>query len=405
MEAISTLEKTLTARMDDISADVVRWRRHLHQNPELSFHEENTSRFVFDTLQSFGNLVVSRPTSTSVMARLIGKVPGKTVAIRGDMDALPIWEETTSDFTSSIPGVMHACGHDGHTAILLATAKVLSGLTEQLAGEVRFIFQHGEEAAKGAPREIIKTGALDGVDSIIAAHIWPTIATGRIGIIYGPAMAASDGFTVKIIGKGGHAAKPHETVDPIVAGAHVVAALQQIVSRKANPRDCLVLSVTQFSGGNSFNVIPDVVEMKGCTRYFDPQWTKKLPLLMERLIKGVCEAQGASWEFDYHSGNQPVVNDREVTRVLEATAREIVGEEAVVFEEPQMISEDFSLYQQQVPGALFFIGTANPAKNAVYPLHHPRFTLDEDALVIGVKMMAAAAVKLLAADHPAGKNK
>lgn len=389
--------KKLTGGINGVSAAVIGWRRHLHRNPELSFQEENTSRFVFETLQSFGNLTVSKPTATSVMARLTGKIPGRTVAIRADMDALPLQEESGCDFASANPGVMHACGHDAHTAILLGAARVLSGLTEDIRGEVRFIFQHGEEIAKGASQEMIAAGVLDGVDCIIAAHVWPTIATGRIGIVYGPSMAASNGFTIKIVGKGGHAAKPHETIDPIVVGSQVVGALQQIASRNANPRDCLVLSVTQFTAGNSFNVIPDSVEMKGCTRYFDPAWTEKLPFLMERVIKGTCEAQGAAWEFNYRPGNLPVINDRGVTRVLEETASEVAGKDAVIFEEPQMISEDFSFFQQKVPGTLFYLGTGNPAKGAVHPIHHPRFTLDEDALDIGVRMMVNAAIKLLAA--------
>ncbi len=385
----------LNKAAEDLREDVIKWRRHLHENPELSFEEEKTAQFVYDTLESFGNLELSRPTKTSVMARLIGPNPGKTLALRADMDALPIHEENTFEFASQVPGVMHACGHDGHTAMLLGAAKILSGLKDQIKGEVRFFFQHAEELFPGGAEEMVQAGVMDGVDLVIGTHLWSPLELGKIGVVYGPMMAAPDTFWLTVNGKGGHAALPHQTVDSIAVAAQVVTNLQHIVSRNTDPLDNLVLSVTQFVGGTTHNVIPGSVDICGTVRSFDADLRKTIPEKMERVIKGITEAHEATYDFKYEFGYRPVINDEEVTAVIEETVREVFGEEALDLMKPNMGGEDFSAYMEKAPGCFFYVGAGNEEKGITYPHHHARFTVDEDALEIGVKTFLHAVFKFL----------
>jgi len=381
--------------IEDVRAEVVGWRRHLHRNPEVSYHEEETSRFVYETLESFGGLELSRPTKTSVMARLVGVPGGRTLAIRADMDALPIGEENDFEFASQNPGAMHACGHDGHTAMLLGTAKVLSEMKDRIRGEVRFLFQHAEELSPGGAEEMVEAGVMDGVDVVIGAHLWSQLPVGKIGVTYGPMMAAPDIFEVTIEGKGGHAAMPHQVVDSIAVGAQVVTNLQHVVSRETDPIDDVVVSVSKFSGGTTHNVIPGTVEMVGTIRTLDPGVRERVPELMERVIKGVTQAHGASYEFRYKPGYRPVINDEEVTRVIEETVRDVFGEDTLEIMRPNMGGEDFSAYQQRAPGTFFYVGAGNEEKGIIHPHHHPRFTIDEDALGYGMKMFVNATFRLL----------
>jgi len=385
----------LNKAAQDLREDVIKWRRHLHENPELSFEEEKTAQFVYDTLESFGNLELSRPTKTSVMARLIGPNPGKTLALRADMDALPIHEENTFEFASQVPGVMHACGHDGHTAMLLGAAKILSGLKDQIKGEVRFFFQHAEELFPGGAEEMVQAGVMDGVDLVIGTHLWSPLELGKIGVVYGPMMAAPDTFWLTVNGKGGHAALPHQTVDSIAVAAQVVTNLQHIVSRNTDPLDNLVLSVTQFVGGTTHNVIPGSVDICGTVRSFDADLRKTIPEKMERVIKGITEAHEATYDFKYEFGYRPVINNEEVTAVIEETVREVFGEEALDLMKPNMGGEDFSAYMEKAPGCFFYVGAGNEEKGITYPHHHARFTVDEDALEIGVKTFLHAVFKFL----------
>jgi amidohydrolase len=381
---------------EETKEQVIAWRRHLHQNPELSFQEEKTSQFIYDTLQTFGNLEISRPTKTSVVARLIGAEPGKTLAIRADMDALPIQEENTFEFASQNPGVMHACGHDGHTAMLLGTAKILSGLKEHIKGEVRFFFQHAEELYPGGAEEMVEAGVMDGVDLVIGTHLWSPIEKGKVGVVYGSMMAAPDTFWITVNGRGGHAALPHQTIDSIAVAAQVVTNLQHIVSRNTDPLDSLVVSVTQFVAGTTHNVIPGSVKICGTVRSFDPELRQSIPAKMERIVKGITEAHEAGYEFKYEFGYRPVINDNEVTAVIEETVREVFGEEALDMMRPNMGGEDFSAFQQKAPGCYFYVGAGNEEKGITYPHHHERFTIDEDALEIGVKTFLHATFKFLA---------
>ncbi|WP_029422792.1 M20 family metallopeptidase [Alicyclobacillus macrosporangiidus] len=389
---MSTQIQDLPALVDSVKEDVVRWRRHLHMNPELSFQEEKTSQFVYDTLASFGAFELSRPTKTSVVARLIGSQPGPVLALRADMDALPITEENTFEFVSKNPGVMHACGHDGHTAMLLATAKVLAGLKDRIRGEVRFFFQHAEELFPGGAEEMVKAGVTDGVDAVVGAHLWASERVGRVLVKAGALMAAPDAFYITIKGKGGHAAHPNETVDPIVIGSQVVLNLQHIASRNVDPLDPIVVSVCQFHGGTAHNIIPNTVELVGTVRTLNPKLRERVPELMERIIRGVTSAHGADYEFRYEKGYRPVLNDEAVTSKVREALLEAFGDDLVQEATPTMGGEDFSAFQAAVPGTFFFIGAGNPDKGIVYPHHHPRFTIDEDALPVGV----AAFVQIVA---------
>ncbi len=392
-EAIKT---TVPSNIEvDLKEELVGWRRHLHRNPELSFHEKETARFVYDTLESFGNLDLSRPTENSVMAMLVGEKPGRTLAIRADIDALPIQEENGFEFASQNDGVMHACGHDGHTAMLLGTAKVLSGMKDELPGEVRFLFQHAEETYPGGADEMVEAGVMDGVDAVIGIHLWSPLRVGRVGITYGAMMGSPDTFVIEINGKGGHAAMPHQAVDAIAIGSQVVTNLQHIASRNTDPMENLVISVTQFHAGTTHNVLPEKAELNGTVRTLDPELRDHLPGLMERVVKGIAEAHGAAYEFEYQRGYRPVINDDEITRVIEETALELFGAALVEHVPANMGGEDFSGFQEKAPGCFFLVGAGNEAEGITYPHHHPRFTIDEDSLPVGVKMFTHAALRLL----------
>jgi amidohydrolase len=389
------LKSQLEKAIQDIIPLVTDWRRSLHRHPEVSFGEVKTSQFIYDTLESFGDIELERPTRTSVVGRIIGKKPGKTLAIRADIDALPIDEKNTFEFKSENPGVMHACGHDGHTAMLLGTAKILSQFREELQGEVRLIFQHAEELVPGGAEELVNAGVMEAVDWIIGIHLWSPLEYGKIGIIYGPMMAGPDTFFITIKGKCGHAALPHETIDSIAIGAQVVTNLQHIVSRQINTLDPLVLSVAKFTGGSTHNVIPGSVEMVGTVRTFNPELRDRVPELMERVVKGVTEAHGADYDFTYEKGYRPVINDQAVTKMVEDIAVGLFGEEAIAHMPPSMVGEDFSAYQQKVPGTFIFVGAGNEEKGIIYPHHHERFTVEEAALEKGVQLFVHGAFKFL----------
>lgn len=392
---MNEFDNKIKEKLNDIRPLVIEWRRYLHQHPELSFEEVKTSQFVYDTLKSFGNIELSRPTKTSVVGRIKGGKPGKTLAIRADMDALPILEQNEFEFISETPGVMHACGHDGHTAMLLGAAKMLSEASEELEGEIRLIFQHAEELYPGGAEEMVEAGVMDGVDWVIGIHLWSPLEYGKIGIIYGPMMASPDTFYITIKGKGGHAALPHDTIDSIAIGAQVVTNLQHIVSRQNDPLEPLVLTVAKFTGGTTHNVIPGSVEMMGTVRSFNSELRDRVSGLMERVIKGVTEAHGASYEFKYEKGYRPVINDQAVTKQIEDEAVELFGAGAVEHMPPSMVGEDFSAYQQKAPGTFIFVGAGNTEKGIIYPHHHERFTVEEAALEKGVQLFVKAAFNFL----------
>lgn len=387
--------------MDEVKGSVlfkeqlIEWRRHFHRYPELSFQEEKTSQFIYDILQTIPHLEISRPTKYSIMARLTGKRPGKTIAIRADMDALPIREENQFEFVSKNPGVMHACGHDGHIAMLLGTVYTLVEQREKIQGEIRFLFQHAEENFPGGAGEMVAAGVMEDVDYIIGAHLWASLEVGKVGVIYGPAMAAPDVFKITIEGKGGHAGIPHETVDSIAIGTQVVTQLQQIVSRLTDPLDSLVLSVTQFHAGTTHNVIPEQAKIEGTVRSLKHELREQTAQRIENIVKHITEAYGATYHYSYEYGYRPVVNDEWVTQLVENTALELYGRERVSRLQPTMAGEDFSAFLQKAPGTFFFIGAGNKEKGIVYPHHHPRFTIDEDALPIGVEVFVKSVLNCM----------
>ena len=382
---------------ESVREAVISWRRHLHQHPELSFHEERTAQFVADTLASFGNLEITRPTPTSVVARLTGTHPGPVLAMRADIDALPIDEKNSHDFISRHAGVMHACGHDGHTSMLLGAAKVLCGRRDELTGEIRFVFQHAEELNPGGAEELVRAGVMDGVDMIIGAHLWLPMPYGQVGVRSGALMASPDNFVVTITGSGGHAAIPHETTDPIAIAAQVITNLQHIVARNVDPLASAVVSVTRIAGGTTYNVIPGQVELAGTVRTFDPALRARMPELMKRIVGGITAAHGASFTFDWDAGYRPVINDERVSELLRRAVVRALGAEALVEAVPTMGGEDFSAYQEKVPGSFFFIGARNEERGITNPHHHECFDLDERALDSGTRIFVAAAMEMLGA--------
>jgi amidohydrolase len=376
----------------ELEQQAIAWRRHLHANPELSFEEVETSGFVEETLRGFGGLELSRPTPTSVVATLSGSRPGKVLALRADIDALPIQEETGLEFSSTRPGVMHACGHDGHTAMLLATAKTLAERRDELAGEVRFLFQHAEELLPGGASQLVSAGVMDGVDLVVGAHLASIKDVGRIGCPAGPLAAAADTFSAEIRGRGGHAAAPHRAVDPVAVAAQVVTNLQHLVSRTVDPIKSAVVSVTRIHAGTADNIIPESVELGGTVRTFDPEVRLSVRAGLERVCRGVTEAHGAEFSLDYVDGYAPVINDADAAALVESAARAELGDDVIMAAEPIMGGEDFSAYLAKAPGAFFWVGAGS---DDAYPHHHPRFVLDEASFRSGIAVFVRTALDYL----------
>ncbi|MFC4639884.1 M20 family metallopeptidase [Deinococcus hohokamensis] len=386
---------TTQDRVADLREQLLAWRRHLHMHPEVGFQEHQTAAYIEAELRRMPGLTVSRPTETSVLAVLQGGKPGRTLLLRADIDALPILEENTFEFASKTPGVMHACGHDGHTAILLGVAQLLSSHPEDVPGEVRMIFQHAEEIGPGGAEELVTTTALmDGVDVVTGLHLNSQLPAGVVAVKPGAFMASPDMIELTIRGRGGHGAHPEETVDPIAVGAQVVSNLQHVVSRQVAAQDALVVSITSFHSGTTHNVIPDTAQMMGTVRTFDPALRQKAPQLIERVIKGVCEAHGATYDLRYEFGYRPVINTDWVAAQLRDIALETVGPAHYQDAKPTMGGEDFSAYLEKAPGAYFNVGSGSDEADSRWPHHHPRFTLDETALETGVRMLHAAALRL-----------
>ncbi|SCX73877.1 amidohydrolase [Variovorax sp. EL159] len=371
-------------------AEVVAWRRHLHRHPELSFKEVDTADFLERELAAIEGLEVTRPTSTSLVARLAGGRAGRTLAMRADIDALPLQDQKSCDYASRNANVMHACGHDGHAAMLLGAARLLAGLRAQVPGEVRFFFQHAEEQHPGGAQEMVNAGVMQGVDQIISAHVMSTLDTGHIAVLDGPALASSDRFVLRLRGRGGHAANPDRCIDPIMIGAQIVGNLQSIVSRNTDPHEALILSVTRFDGGSAFNVIPDAVELWGSVRCFSEQVREQVPALVERIANGVAAAHGAQCTLEYIRGYSPVVNDAAVAGRMREVVQQGIATAALHAIKPLPNSEDFSAFLKHAPGAYVFVGARSSAKGIVHPHHHPHFDFDEDALLHGVQLFANA---------------
>ncbi|MGG5736575.1 MULTISPECIES: amidohydrolase [Bacillus cereus group] len=375
--------------------NIIKWRRHFHKYPELSFHEKETSQFIYDTLCSFSYFEVTRPTKYSVLAIKRSVQKGKVVAIRADIDALPIQEETLKSYASVNKGIMHACGHDAHAAILLSVAETIANIKEEFVGEVRLFFQHAEEVYPGGGQEMVEAGVMDGVDYVIGLHVMSGLESGKIGIVYGPMMAAPDVFTVEINGKGGHAARPEETVDPIAIGAQIVTNLQHIVSRNTSAFMQRVVSVTQFHGGMADNIIPNGATLMGTVRSFNQTLREEAKEKVEQIVKGITEAHGGDYTYTYRYGYDPVINNEYITKIVEESAMKLFGNQRIVHLEPSMGGEDFSAYLRKAPGCFIKIGTGNKSINTCYPHHHPKFDVDESALIYGVELFLETTIRLL----------
>ncbi len=381
--------------IQSLQPQLVTWRRRLHQRPELGFKEHLTAQFVIAKLEAWQIDYQAKIAETGIVATISGTTPGPVLAIRADMDALPIQEENQVEYRSQHDGVMHACGHDGHTAIALGIANYLSQHRDCFRGTVKIIFQPAEEGPGGA-KPMIEAGVLQNpqVDAMIGLHLWNVLPLGTVGVRSGPFMAAAELFECKILGKGGHGAIPQQTIDSIVVAAQVVNALQTIVARNVDPLDTAVVSVGKFHAGSAKNAIADVAELGGTVRYFNPVLGEFLPQRIEQILAGICQAHGASYELDYQKLYPPVVNNAEIAQLVRSAAEAVIETPAGVVPECQtMAAEDMSFFLQAVPGCYFFLGSANSAKDLAYPHHHPRFDFDETALSIGVEIFARCVEK------------
>jgi amidohydrolase len=382
-----------------LQTQLVEWRRRLHQKPELGFQEKLTAEFIEKKLQAWGIEHQTRIAQTGIVAIIKGNKlsTGKVLAIRADMDALPIQELNQVPYCSQHDGVMHACGHDGHTAIALGTAYYLQQHRDDFAGTVKIIFQPAEEGPGGA-KPMIEAGVLKNpdVDAIIGLHLWNNLPLGTVGVRAGALMAAVELFNCTIFGKGGHGAIPHQTVDSIVVAAQIVNALQTIVARNINPIDSAVVTVGALHAGTAHNIIADTANMKGTVRYFNPAFQGYFHQRIEQIIAGLCQSHGASYELEYVSLYPPVINDASIAELVRSQAAEVVETPIGIVPECQtMGGEDMSFFLQEVPGCYFFLGSANPEKDLAYPHHHPRFDFDETALPMGVEIFIRCVEKFL----------
>ncbi|MEJ7762027.1 MAG: amidohydrolase [Thermomicrobiales bacterium] len=386
--------------IDEILPGVIADRRFLHEHPELGFQEVETSRFVAERLAAMGvediRAGIAKTGVTGLVRGQRGGGSGKTLMIRADMDALPIQEENDVDYRSKHDGVMHACGHDAHTAMLLGVTRLLLDRRGDFAGTVKVLFQPAEEGPGGA-KPMIEAGALEDpkVDAALGMHIAQSMPLGQIGVRTGPAMAASDRFEIRIQGKGGHGARPQATVDPIAVGAQIVVALQTVVSRETDPTVPAVVTVGAFLAGQAFNVIPDTATLRGTVRSFDNDERQRLAERIEAVAKGIGSAMRAEVEVEYSFGYPPTVNDAAMTDIVRRAAAGVVGAENLIEEDLHMGAEDMSYFLEAVPGSFFFVGSKNDEKGLVWGHHHPRFDIDEAALSTGMATMVESALGYL----------
>jgi amidohydrolase len=380
----------LTNTIKLLQPDLIETRHYLHQYPELSEYEENTSNYVAERLRGLGLDARTGVGGYGVLAEIKGRGTGKTLAIRADFDALPIQEENEVPYRSVNSGVMHACGHDGHTSILLGTANALIAHRDEFKGTVRLLFQPAEETVGGAKR-MCEEGAMEGVDAVIGLHGWPFIGIGQIGVRTGAMMASADTFDIIIKGKGGHAAYPHATVDPIVVGAQVVQALQTIASREIDPSAPIVVTVTQFHSGTAYNVIPGTAKLCGTYRTLSADVRKDMPERIRRISEGICTAHRTVCDITFKEGTPPVVNDGAIMELISRVGSDVLGSENVIsVPHSSMGAEDFAVYLGHAPGAMFRLGLGN-----VSPIHTPTFNFADEALTIGVELFVRIALRYL----------
>jgi amidohydrolase len=388
-------------KIQDLAAqifnEVVGFRQHLHANPELSFKEFQTSAFVKEKLASWG-IEFTEMANTGVVGLIKGALPSdQVIALRGDMDALPILEANDKPYKSKNPGVMHACGHDVHTSSLLGSAYILNQLKNEFAGTIKLVFQPAEEILPGGASIMIKEGVLENPkpNAMIGQHVMPLIESGKVGFRSGIYMASTDELYVTVTGKGGHGAQPHQNIDPVLITAHIIVALQQIVSRNADPRLPSVLSFGKVIANGATNVIPNEVKLEGTFRTLNEDWRNEAHKLMKKMAEGIAESMGGSCDFDIHRGYPFLINEEKVTANARQFAEDYLGAENVVDLDIWMAAEDFAYYSQVTDACFYRLGTGNVAKDTMHSVHTPNFDIDEDALKTSTGLMAYIALKQL----------
>jgi len=381
------VKNSLKEKIDGMKDWLVEIRRTIHRHPELGFEEVETSKLISEWLQKFGLEVKRGMAKTGVVGLLKGKKPGRTIAIRADMDALPMDEINQVPYASQIKGKMHACGHDAHVAILLGVAKFFSSIPDQVKGNIKWVFQPAEEGGAGG-RIMVEEGVLENpkVDAIFGAHVFPFLPVGKVGVYEREGLAAADRFTIKIIGKGGHAASPHVSKDPILAAGHLITQIHSIVSRNINPLDSGVVTIGKVSGGTAFNIIPDEVELLGTVRSLRPQVREELKNRIEQVIQGVVGSFGMDYRLDFEYGYPVLINNSEMSKLVASACSKGIGKENVEVLKPSMGAEDFAYYLEKVPGAYFRLGCRNEEKGMIHPYHSSLFDIDEEVLPFGVEM-------------------
>jgi amidohydrolase len=389
---LNTIEDALRNQFPQI----VSWRRYLHQHPELSFQETETASYIARELQAMGIETVTGVGGNGVLGIIRGAANGPTVALRADIDALPIQDEKTCEYSSKVAGTMHACGHDAHTAALLGVGSVLRGMVDKLAGTVILLFQPAEEVTPGGAIHMIADGALDGVDAIYGVHLWTPFPVGTAVARPGAMMAAADEFVVEVKGKGGHGGLPHQTIDSVMVASHLVVNLQTIVSRSTDPTLACVVSVGSIQGGSSFNIIAETTKLKGTVRTFDPELRSATKERVERILEHTCRMFQADYSIEYKLGYPPVINDNKEAGRFRKVAADLFGDQAVPECPLIMAGEDFSYYLQKVPGCFMFVGAGNPGKSTDYSHHHPRFDIDEEAMLHAGRLLIGMALDRLA---------
>ncbi|TMV44177.1 amidohydrolase [Paenibacillus mesophilus] len=391
----ATALQPLLAAGKRMESELVEFRRDLHRYPELSMQESETAAKVAEQLRAMGFEIKTGVGGHGIVADLAGAKPGKTIALRADMDALPIEEESGEPFASQRPGVMHACGHDAHTTMLLGAARILMEQKEQIQGTVRFLFQSAEEINRGA-RLMIEEGALDGVDEIFGLHNLPTLAAGKVATRYGSLMGSVDRFEILLTGKGGHGAIPDQSIDPVVAASAIVTGLQTAVSREISPFDPVVVTVGSLQAGDTYNVIPHRASMVGTIRTFAPHVQATMKERITRIAGQIAEAYRCKAEVEYTEMTPVLVSADDSVAHVERTVEEAIGADNRIEAAPTLAGEDFSLYLQKVPGCFFWLGSG-PREGAErsYGLHHPKFRIEEECLPLGASLLAAIALKRL----------
>lgn len=372
---------------------VINLRREFHMYPEASWQEVRTSGRVKEELTKMG-VPFKEIAKTGVMAIINGKHEGKTVALRADMDALQVKELNEVSYCSKNDGIMHACGHDGHTAMLLGAAKILNEMKDDIKGTVRLLFQPAEEMAQGA-QAMIDEGCMEGVDEVFGIHLWSDLEYGKISVEEGPRMASADMFKIKVKGKGGHGSLPHQGIDAVVAASSIVMNLQSVVSREISPLQAAVVSVGSFHSGTRFNVISSEAVLEGTTRCFNPEIRERFSKIMERIINNTAESYRAKAELEYTFGTPPTINDAPSSERAAKSIEKLYGSEAVAPMEKVTGGEDFAMYLEKAPGVIAFVGVRNEDKGCNYPQHHERFNIDEDALEMGTALYAQYAIDFL----------